>query len=126
MNFTVKRVSAAAFLLLSLAATAGAGPLEDGNAAYKRGDYTTAMRILRPLADQGGGMAETIVGSMYYFNHGVPLDRISAYMWFSLATANGDSLGASFLKQMTLTMTPAEIAEGQRRVREWKPTQRPQ
>jgi TPR repeat protein len=126
MNFTAKRVIATFLLLLSLAAAAPAGPLEDGNAAYKRGDYATAMRILRPLADQGNGMAETIVGSMYYFNHGVPLDWVSAYMWFSLATANGNSLGASFLKQMTLTMTQREIAEAQQRAREWKPTQPPQ
>jgi TPR repeat protein len=63
---------------------------------------------------------------MYYFNHGVPLDWVSAYMWFSLAAANGNSLGASFLKQMTGTMTQREISEAQHRVRDWKPTQRPQ
>jgi TPR repeat protein len=84
------------------------------------------MRILRPLADQGDGMAETIVGSMYYFNQGVPLDWVSAYMWFSLAAAHGTSLGAFFLEQMTRKMTQREIAETQQRVREWKPTKQPQ
>jgi TPR repeat protein len=27
---------------------------EDGMAAYQRGDYATAMRLWRPIADQGG------------------------------------------------------------------------
>jgi uncharacterized protein len=126
MKFTLKRAIAAILLLLSIAAPVAAGPLEDGNAAYKRGDYATAMRILRPLADQGDGMAETIVGNMYYYNHGVPLDWMSAYMWFSLAAAHGNSLGAFLLKQMTRKMTQREIAEAQKRVREWKPTNQPQ
>jgi hypothetical protein len=74
MNFTLRHAIAAILVLLSIAVPVAAGPLEDGNAAYKRGDYKTAMRILRPLADQGDGMAEAIVGLMYKNNFGVPLD----------------------------------------------------
>ena len=48
---------AAIVLLLSLAAPVAAGPLEDANAAYYRGDYATALRLLRPLADQGDAIA---------------------------------------------------------------------
>ena len=44
MKFTLKHAIAAILLLLSIAAPVAAGPLEDGNAAYKRGDYATAMR----------------------------------------------------------------------------------
>jgi TPR repeat protein len=41
---------------------------------------------MRPLADQGDVTAQTVVGLMYYFNYG---DRVSAYMWFNLAAAQG-------------------------------------
>lgn len=40
-------------LLMSGAAPAVAGPLEDGFAAYNKGDYATALRLWRALADQG-------------------------------------------------------------------------
>ena len=49
---------AAIVLLLSLAAPVAAGPLEDANAAYDRGDFATALRLFRPLADQGVASAQ--------------------------------------------------------------------
>ena len=42
-----------------------AGPIEDGIAAYRGGDYATALRILRPLAEQGNAAAQFNLGSMY-------------------------------------------------------------
>ena len=56
---------AAIVLLLSLAAPVAAGPLEDATAAYDRGDYATALRLLRPLADQGDASAQFNLGVMY-------------------------------------------------------------
>ena len=43
---------------------AGAGPVEDAAAAYKRGDYATAMRLFRPLADEGDASAQVVLGFM--------------------------------------------------------------
>ena len=39
--------------IMALAVPANAGPHEDGMAAYQRGDYATALKIMRPLAEQG-------------------------------------------------------------------------
>jgi hypothetical protein len=54
MNFFgfTKHAFAAVILFLSVAQVA-AGPLDDAVAAHKSGDYATALRLLRPLADQG-------------------------------------------------------------------------
>jgi len=41
---------AAALVLAALASPSSAGPLEDGNAAFERGDYETALRLLRAPA----------------------------------------------------------------------------
>jgi len=38
----------------ALAVPANVGPLEDGQAAYSRGDFAMALRPWRPLAEQGG------------------------------------------------------------------------
>ena len=124
MNLTLKHAVASILLMLSLAAPLVAGPLEDGYSAYTRGDFATAMRIMRPLADQGHVTAQTVVGLMYYFNYGG--DYVSAYMWFSLAAAQGNAFAKMFLRDTADKMTPGQIAEAQKLAREWKPnTQSP-
>ena len=47
----IKILLAALVVSLSLAAPVLAGPFEDGVAAYKRGDYATAQRLWRQLAE---------------------------------------------------------------------------
>ncbi len=49
---------------LGLTAPAWAG-LDEGVAAYHRGDYATALREWRPLAEQGDADAEYNLGLMY-------------------------------------------------------------
>jgi len=53
-----KTVLATLVVSLSLAGPVLAGPYEDGKAAYKRGDYTTALLLWRPLAEQGNALAQ--------------------------------------------------------------------
>jgi TPR repeat protein len=53
MRNLIKAGIAVLVLSLNLAAPAEAGPFEDASAAYERGDYATALRLWRPLADQG-------------------------------------------------------------------------
>ena len=62
MKLTVKHAIAIIALALSFAVPVAAGPIEDGYSAYTRGDFATAMRIMRPLADQGHVTAQTVVG----------------------------------------------------------------
>jgi len=62
MTLTLKQVVATILLMLSLAAPVAAGPLEDGYTAYTRGDFATAMRLMRPLADQGHVTAQPLSG----------------------------------------------------------------
>ena len=69
---------AAVVLSLDLAAPIAAGPFEDGIAAYSRGDYPTAMGLLRPLADQGNASAQSYLGFMYLYGRGVPQDHTAA------------------------------------------------
>jgi len=51
-----------------------ADPLVDGQATYNRGDYATALKLLRPLARQGNANAENNLGWMYDQGHGVTQD----------------------------------------------------
>ncbi len=52
-------------------AGAVAGPWEDGMTAYNRGDYVPAIRLFRPLAEQGNAKAQKVLGVMYRRGQGV-------------------------------------------------------
>jgi uncharacterized protein len=68
-----------------------AGPVEDAAAAYKRGDYATAVRLFRPLADDGDASAQVVLGFMYKRGQGVPQDFAEAVRWYHLAADQGDA-----------------------------------
>src|SRR5262249_46163967 len=62
---------------------------EAAYAAYQKADYQTTLRLLRPLADQGGPRAETTLGVMYDEGHGVPQDDAEALKWYRRAAERG-------------------------------------
>ena len=51
--------------LLILAGIAISGPLEEAAAANLHDDYSTSLRLLRPLADEGNATAQNALGAMY-------------------------------------------------------------
>ncbi|MGA8713629.1 MAG: sel1 repeat family protein, partial [Roseiarcus sp.] len=50
---------------LSHSCAASAGPYEDGEVAYRSGDYAAALSLWRPLADRGDAVAQNALGQMY-------------------------------------------------------------
>jgi TPR repeat protein len=121
MKITLKHVVAAIILGLSFAEPVAAGPLEDADAALKRRDYATAVRLVRPLAEQGDANAQYNLGVFYDNGLGVPQDKVRAYMWFNLSAAQGREGAAAFRDLIARRMSPAQIAEAQKLAREWKP-----
>lgn len=66
-----------------------ADQFDDSLAAYDRGDYATAVRLLRPLAEQGNAQAQNSLGAMYYNGKGVAQDFKEAVKWYRLAATQG-------------------------------------
>jgi len=120
MKFTLKHAVAAIILVSGFATPVVAGPLEDANAAIKRRDYATALRLIRPLAEQGNANAQYNLGVFYDNGLGVPQDRVRAHMWLNLAAMQGRDGAAAFRDLVARLMTPAQIAEAQKLAREWK------
>ncbi len=60
-----------------------------GLAAYNQGDYATALKEWRPLAEQGDATAQFNLGVMYNFGQGVPQDYQEAVRWYRLAAEQG-------------------------------------
>jgi uncharacterized protein len=97
MKLTLKRALAAVLLVLSFAAPVAAGPIENATAAYDRGDYATALRLLRPLADQGNAIAQSNLGRMYDKGQGVPQDFAEAVKWYRKAADQGLAIAQNVL-----------------------------
>ena len=94
--------------------------------AYDSGDYATAIRLWRPLAEQGHADAQYSLGVMYSQGRGVPQDYVQAHMWFNLAASRllpGEGYNAAIQERNLVAerMTPAQIAEAETLSREWRP-----
>ena len=87
-------------VLLLLASSAWAGPIEDAAAAYSRGDYAAAMKIIRPLAAKGEAGAQASLGFMYEKGEGVLQNYAEAVKWYRLAAAQGIAQAQSNLGVM--------------------------
>ncbi len=84
---------------LGLTAPAGAG-FDEGWAAYQRGDYATALREWRPLAEQGNAKAQRNLGRMYRTGRGVSQDYAEAVKWYRKAAEQGFAFAQNSLGSM--------------------------
>jgi TPR repeat protein len=89
MKLAINYAIAAVILLLSFVAPVTAGPLEDGVAAFVRGDYGAAMLDFLPLAYQGDAIAQNYLGDIYYEGLGVPRRDDLAAQWYLKAAKQG-------------------------------------
>jgi uncharacterized protein len=79
---------------------AGVDPLEDGIAAYQRGDFATALQLFQPLAERGDASAQCNLGVMYEQGRGVAQNYREAMRWFRLAAVQGNASAQSNLGVM--------------------------
>lgn len=63
---------------------------DEGLAAAQRGDYATALREWRPLAENGEATAQYNLGIMYENGWGVPQDPAQAVQWYREAAKSGN------------------------------------
>jgi TPR repeat protein len=66
------------------------GGINSGAAAFKQGDYDAALRVWRPLAEQGNAGAQLDLGFMYDHGYGVPQDYQEAITWYRRAADQGN------------------------------------
>jgi TPR repeat protein len=82
-------LTAATGILLLGVVAAQASPFEDGMAAYKRGDFTDAVKQFREGAEQGDVHAQTALGNLYGSGNGVRQNYSEATRWYRLAAVAG-------------------------------------
>jgi TPR repeat protein len=156
----MRRVALVVAVSFMANAEAWAGPFEDAQAAYQRGEYETSLRLWRSLAEEGEARAQLRLAMMYDIGNGVAQDIVEAVRWYGRAAeqglpaaqaaigtayARGEAVSLDYtLADMWLTlaasrlggvvragvnrrlnmvqsyMTPAQLTEARRMVREWE------
>ncbi|GMQ76570.1 MAG: hypothetical protein BMS9Abin01_1852 [Gammaproteobacteria bacterium] len=78
-------------LLVASSVLAQSG-FDKGASAYKRGDFETALAVFRPLAEKGDAKAQSILGLMYSYGEGVPVDYRESARWYRRAAEQNSNV----------------------------------
>lgn len=89
MFHSVKKVKTVALAVMLLSSAVSAQDFEAGTRAFDAGDYETAEKEWRPLAEQGIADAQYFLGLLYAAGLGVPHDDFEAAKWIRLAAEQG-------------------------------------
>ena len=76
-------------LLVLLGTQISAQEIDKGYEAYNDGDYATALKEWKPLAEQGYAFAQYNLGILYEYGNGVPKDYAEAVKWYRLSSEQG-------------------------------------
>ena len=60
-------------------------------AAYQKGDYASALRFGRPVADHGDSRAQSLLGLIYSNGQGAQRNEAEAMKWYRRAADQGDA-----------------------------------
>jgi TPR repeat protein len=84
-------------------------------------DQAEAVKWYRKAAEQNFAEAQYNLGICFYNGDGVAKDWVEAYKWLLLAARQGDKDAKKNLTALERKLTPEQIAEGQKRARDFKP-----
>ena len=84
-------------------------------------DPVEAAKWYRKAAEKNYALGQSTLARRYYTGEGVAKDLAEAYKWWLLAAKQGDENAKKAMTMLENKMTPEQIAEGQKRAREFKP-----
>lgn len=101
----------------------------DADAQFQLGAYylrtnrlDDAWKLFCLAANQGHARAQLALARKFHRGSApVAQDYVQSYVWYSLAASNGIRYAAKERDNLAETMTPAQIAEAERLVKDWKP-----
>ncbi|MGP9814548.1 tetratricopeptide repeat protein [Rhodopseudomonas sp. NSM] len=96
----ISTLLASALLILAATASAQAGSSTQAGAAFGRGDFVKAARLLPPLAERGDRRAQAMLGFMYATGQGVPQAYDAAAYWYRRSAEQGDTTAQYLLGLM--------------------------
>lgn len=106
MMFRLIKLIAAFVVVMALASCvttsdSSAPSFDQGEKAFKTGDYKTAYQNLYPLAVDGRPDAQYAVGYMFYYGKGIAKNERIGESWIREAAVNGSSQAEQALELLT-------------------------
>ena len=89
MQMTGRHILVAAALSIMIGTTPALADVKKGVSAWQAGDFASAVREWRPLADKGDADAQFNMGQAYKLGRGAPADMKLAQSWYEKAAAQG-------------------------------------
>ncbi len=89
MSGLIRRSTLLVFAVAMIFSSPGVAGLPEGLEALKRGDYVTASKELRPVAERGDAEAQYRLGLMYEFGKGFAVDKAQSMAWLGKAATQG-------------------------------------
>ena len=71
------------------------------------------------LAGQGHVIAQFNLGVSYANGEGIPQNHVKAYMWWSLAKAQGHNVAAKYMISIKKSMAPSDVSRAQQLAENW-------
>ncbi|MGH7989754.1 MAG: tetratricopeptide repeat protein [Limisphaerales bacterium] len=82
--------------------------------SFSDGRQAKMVKWFRKAAEQNNATAQCGLGVCYATGCGVEKDYVQAYKWLNLAASQGVSSAIDYRNHIASSMTPDQIAEGQR------------
>jgi TPR repeat protein len=80
-------------------------------------DYNESARLITDLVTKGHADAQTQLGHMYRRGLGIELSKTSAYLWYNIASSNGNREAVALRDTVATQLTTSELSEVQRNSR---------
>lgn len=103
----------------SLTRVSAYADFEEGLEAYNNGDYARALAEMKSSAEQGHAGAQCNLGFMYGNGEGVAQDYAYAYMWFNIASSNGNDQSVASRDSVRDKLTSKQIEQSQEMARDF-------
>jgi hypothetical protein len=86
--------------------------------------YVKEIAAYCPNADLGQADAQLRIGAIHYHGaYGSKVDLVRAWVWFSLASGNGNDIARQALEKVEGKLTAAQLEEAQMQLSNWAPGQ---
>ena len=82
-------IAMSVFSAMTIGSSAVVAGIGEGAVAFGKGDYATALREFRVLAEQGDAEAQYLLGGMYDEGYGVNKSDKEALKWWLMAAEQG-------------------------------------
>ncbi|MBT3923096.1 MAG: hypothetical protein HOF21_11035 [Nitrospina sp.] len=96
-----------------------ADDFQDGQNAYRRGEYRVAFEKFKSLAQEGNPQAQWLLSGLYARGMGVARDYVEALMWSAIAGANGVEIAIIGRDMLQKQMAPNQVNDAYKQAREW-------